>query len=222
VLDGQQRITSIGRFTTGKFAILDENNNEQLFSSLPADKKTKIMDSELLVYHCKGKESEIKEWFKTINIAGIPLREQELLNAIYSGPFVSLAKAEFSNSLNANIQKWSAYIKGSANRQDFLATALSWVSASKGKNVEQYMAEHRYVDNIDELKTYFNTVIDWISGVFRDVENEMCGLEWGRIYEEYHRNSYDPVKVSDAVQRLYGDVYVKNHLLFSVRCECPF
>jgi uncharacterized protein with ParB-like and HNH nuclease domain len=89
VLDGQQRITSIGRFTTGKFAILDENKCAQVFRSLPTDKQARIMESELLVYHCNGKESEIKEWFKTINIAGIPLNEQELLNAIFSGPFVT-------------------------------------------------------------------------------------------------------------------------------------
>jgi len=210
VLDGQQRITSIGRFTTGKFAILDENRHEQLFSSLPADKQEKIMSSELLVYHCKGTESEIKEWFKTINIAGIPLNEQELLNAIYSGPFVTLAKAEFSNSGNANIQKWSAYVSGSAHRQDYLATALSWIGASIGKNAEGYLAAHRFDRSIDELKNYFDTVIDWVSGVFRDVEKEMCGLQWGRLYETYHRQPYDPAKVSEAVQRLYGDLYVKN------------
>lgn len=209
VLDGQQRITSIGRFTTGKFAILDENKREQLYSSLPTDKQNKIMDSPLLMYHCEGEESEIKEWFKTINIAGIPLNEQELLNAIYSGPFVTLAKIEFSNSNNANIQKWSAYVKGSANRQDFLAKALYWVAASKGQEVDRYMADHRLDSTINELKTYFNTVIDWVSGVFCDVEKEMCGLEWGRLYEEYHRQSYDLAKVSEAVRKLYGDLYVK-------------
>lgn len=210
VLDGQQRITSIGRFTTGKFAIFDENKREQLYSSLPADKQAQIMKSELLVYHCKGAESEIKEWFKTINIAGIPLNEQEFLNAIYSGPFVTLAKAEFSNSGNANIQKWSAYVSGSAQRQDFLATALSWVSASKGQNAEGYMAAHRFDSNINELKTYYTTVIDWVSVVFRDVKSEMRGLEWGRLYETYHGQSYDPAEISDAIQSLYGDFYVKN------------
>jgi len=211
VLDGQQRITSVGRFTTGKFAIKDENGREQLFSSLAADKQAKIMDgSELLIYHCKGEESEIKEWFKTINISGIPLNEQEMLNAIYSGPFVTLAKAEFSNSSNANVQKWSAYVSGSVNRQDFLATALSWVAASSGIGIEKYMAEHRSHNYITELKTYYNTVIDWISSVFCDVENEMRGLEWGRLYEEYHSRAYDPAMVSATVHRLFGDLYVKN------------
>lgn len=210
VLDGQQRITSIGRFTTGKFAILDENKHEQLYSSLPADKQTKIMNSKLLVYHCKGEESEIKEWFKTINIAGIPLNEQETLNAIYSGPFVTLAKAEFSNSGNANIQKWGAYVSGKVKRQEFLATALSWAAAPKGQSAEKYMAEHRKENNIQELKTYFNTVIDWVSSVFLDVESEMRGLEWGRLYEVYHQKPYDSAKVSEVVQKLYGDLYVKN------------
>jgi len=210
VLDGQQRITSIGRFTTGKFAIIDENGHEQSFSSLPADKKSKILKSELLVYHCEGTETEIKEWFKTINIAGIPLNEQELLNSIYSGPFVTLAKAEFSNSSNSNTQKWSSYIKGSAQRQNFLATALSWVAFSKKQEIDAYMEKHRSSDNIKELKTYFNSVIDWVSSVFNDVEKEMCGLEWGRLYEEYHKKPYNPAKVQKEIQKLYADVYVKN------------
>lgn len=208
VLDGQQRITSVGRFTTNKFAIMF-NGREQLFSSLPTDKQDKIMDSELLVYHCKGEESEIKEWFKTINIAGVPLNEQELLNAIFSGPFVTLAKTEFSNSNNANIQKWSAYVSGTATRQDFLSTALSWVAASKGQSKDGYMAAHRFENNIGELKAYYTSVIDWISTVFRDVESEMRGLEWGRLYEAYHTQAYDPAKISDAVQRLYADSYIK-------------
>ncbi|MDR2046813.1 MAG: DUF262 domain-containing protein, partial [Clostridiales bacterium] len=210
VLDGQQRITSIGRFTTGKFAIKDENGREQLFGSLSRDKQRAIMNGELLVYHCRGEESEIKDWFKTINIAGVALNEQELLNAVYSGEFVTLAKAEFSNSRNANVQKWSAYVSGSANRQDFLAAAFNWVSASKGQSAEKYMAGHRRDNNINELKIYYNTVIDWISAVFRDVESEMRGLEWGRLYETYHNRAYDPAKMSDAVKRLYGDAYVKN------------
>jgi len=210
VLDGQQRITSIGRYITGKFAIKDGNGNEQIFSSLAKDKQDIIMNSELLIYHCRGEESEIKEWFKTINIAGVPLNEQELLNAIYSGPFVTLSKAEFSNSGNANIQKWSAYVSGSANRQEFLATALAWVAFSNKMTVEKYMAAHRFDNNIDELKKYYTTVIDWVSTVFNDVEKEMCGLEWGRLYEEHYKKPYDSEKVSQSVRRLYGDVYVKN------------
>lgn len=207
VLDGQQRITSVGRFVTDKFAIKDENGNPQNFSGIAADKQAKIMDAKLLIYECEGTESEIKEWFKTINIAGVPLTPQELLNAVYSGPFVTLGKEEFSNSQNANIQKWSAYVMGSVNRQDFLECAFDWVS--KG-NIGDYMSSHRADKSITELKKYFSSVIDWVSGVFIDVESEMRGLEWGRLYETYHKKAYDPAKVSAEVRKLYGDPYIKN------------
>lgn len=206
VLDGQQRITSIGRFVTNKFAIID-GGNPKTFDSLPKDQQAKILDSKMLIYVCEGTESEIKQWFETINIAGVPLKPQELLNAIYSGPFVTLAKAEFSNSQNANIQKWSAYIKGSANRQDYLERALDWVS--KG-DIGTYMSGHRTDQNITELKNYFDSVIDWASSVFTDVEKEVQGLEWGRLYESHHKTSYDPAAVSAEVMRLYGDPFVKN------------
>lgn len=207
VLDGQQRITSIGRFVTDKFAIKDENDMEQYFSGMAKDKQRKILETKFLIYECEGTESEIKEWFKTINIAGVPLNNQELLNAVYSGPYVSLCKEEFSNSQNSNIQKWSAYVSGSANRQEFLECALEWVS--KG-NIGEYMSSHRNEKNIDEITNYFNSVIDWVSSVFTDVESEMRGLEWGRLYEQYHKQAYDPSKVSTEVQKLYGDSYVKN------------
>ncbi len=207
ILDGQQRITSFGRYVTNKFPFKDENGMEQYFNGIAADKRTKILDAPLTIYECKGEESEIKAWFKTINIAGVPLNDQEFNNAIFSGPFVTLAKAEFSNSQNANIQKWSAYIKGSVNRQAFLEKALDWVS--KG-NIVDYMSSHRFVKNINELKTYFTSVIDWVSAVFIDLENEMCGLEWGRIYETYHKKAYDANKVSLELQKLYGVPYVEN------------
>jgi hypothetical protein len=205
VLDGQQRITSIGRFVTDKFAIMD-GSNPRGFASLNAHERDLILNSKLLIYECEGTETEIKQWFETINIAGVPLNEQELLNAIYSGPFVTLAKAEFSNSQNANIQKWSAYMRGSANRQDFLATALEWVS--KG-DIGSYMSAHRGDPNINELKAYFNSVIDWVSTVFIDVESEMKSVKWGEMYERFHNNRYDPAKVSAELKRLYADPYVR-------------
>ena len=207
VLDGQQRITSLGRFVTDKFAIKDENSMEQNFSGMAKDKKARILETKLLIYDCVGTESEIKEWFKTINIAGVPLNDQEFLNAVYSGPFVTLGKEEFSNSQNANIQKWSAYVSGSANRQEFLECALDWVS--KG-DIDGYMSSHRFDKDIAELKRYFNSVINWVSSVFTDVESEMRGLEWGRLYEEHHKKAYNPSKVSAEVQKLYADPYVNS------------
>lgn len=208
VLDGQQRITSLGRYVTGKFAIKDENGIPNYFSGLSAEQQQKILDTPLLIYICEGEEPEIKQWFKTINIAGIPLNQQELNNAVYSGPFVTALKAEFSNSNNANLAKWSAYIKGAVNRQDFLERALQWVG--KNSDTSLYMSQHRQDTSISEVKTYFNSVIDWVSGVFTMVESEMCGLEWGRLYEAYHLQPYNPIEVAQKVTELYADGSVKN------------
>jgi Protein of unknown function DUF262/HNH endonuclease len=220
VLDGQQRITSLGRFITGKFAIKDENGHEQYFDGMAKDKIKKILETKLTIYECEGEESEIKAWFKIINIAGIELKDQELLNAVYSGPFVTLAKQEFSNNNNSNIQKWSAFISGSADRQDFLERALQWVSKDWEDNnfdpkhtrpIGKYMSSHRYETNIDELKKYFNKVLDWVCSVFTtEPKSEMRGLEWGRLYEEYHKKSYDAEEVSAKVEKLYGDDCVKD------------
>ena len=206
VLDGQQRITSLGRFVTSKFAIL-ENGMQQYFRGLAKDKQEKILNAKLLIYVCEGTESEIKEWFKTINITGIPLNKQEVLNAIYSGPFVTKAKEEFSNSQNTNINKWSSYINGAVNRQEYLECALNWVS--KG-NIEEYMSKHRQDDNINELKIYFNSVIDWVNGLFDEVYSEMKTIEWGNLYELYHKKPFDKQKINKKVNDLYADEYVKN------------
>ena len=205
VLDGQQRITSVGRFVTGKFAIRTDGT-EQIFPSLPVDEQRKIMSSELLVYHCQGAEKEIKDWFQTINIAGVPLKPQEVLNAIYSGPFITKAKAEFSNSNNANMQKWSAYVSGDPKRQYIFAEALEWVSSAQGISVDAYLAQHRGDTEITGLKTYFTSVIDWIDSVFtRPPDKEMRGLEWGRLYEEYHSNSYNAADIDAEINTLRAD-----------------
>ena len=206
VLDGQQRITSLGRFLTRKFAVVI-NGMEQYFDYMAEDLKKKILETELLVYECEGTESEIKEWFKTINIVGLPLEEQEILNAVYCGSFVTLAKEVFSNSQNANVNKWAAFLKGNVKRQAYLHTALEWVS--KG-NVSGYMSLHRNDDNIREMQTYFDSVIEWASGVFSNIEKEMCGLPWGELYEKYHKLPYDPAKVAAKQRELYEDYYVKN------------
>ena len=206
VLDGQQRITSLGRFLTRKFAVVI-NGMEQYFEYMAEDLKERILKTELLVYECEGTESEIKEWFKTINIVGLPLEEQEILNAVYCGSFVNLAKEVFSNSQNANVNKWAAFLRGNVKRQAYLHTALDWVS--KG-NISAYMSLHRNDDNIRELQTYFDSVIDWASGVFQNIEKEMCGLPWGELYEKYHKQPYNPTEVAAKQHELYEDYYVKN------------
>lgn len=207
VLDGQQRITSIGRFVGGKFPWIDSNGYEQFYSTMAETLKKKILDTPLLVYVCEGEEPEIKDWFRTINISGIPLNEQEVLNAVYSGPFVTLAREEFSNSQNSLVQKWSAYISGDVKRQAYLERALEWAS---GGAIDNYMSKHRHDNNIDELKMHFNAVIDWISSVFTDVEGEMKGLDWGRLYEAYRTNHYDSAEVSGKVRELFTSFEVKD------------
>jgi hypothetical protein len=210
VLDGQQRITSFGRFITGKFAI-KVDGKEQTFSSLPKDKQRNILDTKLDIYECDGSEDEIKQWFETINIAGVPLNKQELLNAIYSGPFITAAKKEYSNSHNANMQKWQSYISGDPKRQGILAVALDWVASSQGDTVDGYLAQHRNDAGIANLKTYFTSVIDWVAGVFTRPPNKyMQGLEWGRLYELYHSTSYNAAKIDARVEGLLIDPFVHN------------
>ncbi|MHA6695600.1 HNH endonuclease family protein [Homoserinimonas sp. A520] len=210
VLDGQQRITSIGRFVTGKFAIkVDEN--QQTFSSLSKGQQQKIMGAKLDIYECEGSEDEIKQWFETINIVGLPLNKQELLNAIYSGPFITAAKKEYSNSNNAHMQKWQAYVKGNPKRQEILAIALDWVASSQGNTIDGYLSQHRNEAGTADLKTYFTSVIDWVAGVFtRPPDKHMQGLEWGRLYELYHSTSYDASKIDARLDELLSDPFVHN------------
>lgn len=212
ILDGQQRITSIGRYVTNKFAWIDENDIPYKFESLPKDKQDKIYNTELTIYICSGEESEIKEWFKTINIAGKPLNNQELLNSIYSGPFITKAKEVFSNSQNSNLHKWLSYMKVEVKRQGLLEVALSWVSKDweKDGNLEKYMADHRHDDNINELTSYFNDVINWVSTIFIDVKDEMQYVNWGKMYEKYHKNPYNSNDISKKLNELYSDYFVND------------
>lgn len=208
-LDGQQRITSFGRFYVGKFDLTKDLDFPMSYSALPDDKKKIFFNSPLTIYLCEGTETEIKDWFRIINISGVPLNEQEIDNAVYSGSFVTLAKTEYSNGRNANLQKWQHYIKGDYNKQLIFSTALSWiVNSADRKEIRKYMSQHRHDNNIEELKSYFNTVIDWITTTFIDLENEMKGLEWGRLFKTYHNNSYDSTEVSNKVRKLYADVAV--------------
>lgn len=161
-------------------------DNIQYFFGLPKEQQQLILDSKLLVYVCEGEERKVKEWFKTINIVGVPLNEQGLRNAIYSGPFVSAAKRVFSNSQNVETQKWSHYVKGDVKRQEYLRVALEWVSVSLGMTVDAYMSKHRRDEQITELETYFRSVIDWVATTFTMADKTMCGLEWGgRLYDMY-------------------------------------
>lgn len=209
VLDGQQRITSFGRFvnTTYPFGIEDNEGNYRYFNSLNKEDQEKILNTPLTIYVCEGTSSEIDEWFQTVNIAGVPLNEQERLNASYHGSFVTLARKEYSNSNNTNMNKWLTYIKGDPRRQDVLATALNWVSHG---NVQEYMGKHRNDTDINELKTYFDSVIEWVNKLFDYTGAEMRGLPWGDYYEKYHSNAYNHDDFNTRISELLADSYVTN------------
>lgn len=204
VLDGQQRITSFGRFVnqTYPFAITDDEGNVRYFDSLALEDQNKILNTKLTIYVCEGTSKEIEEWFGKINIVGVELTKQELRNAAYHGPFVTRAREEFSNSQNANMKKWQTYIKGDPKRQEILETALKWVSDG---HIEDYMGKHRQDNNIDELKNYFTSVIDWITSVFSCTESIMRSQQWGELYRQYHNNAYDKDAVSARVEDLLSD-----------------
>lgn len=206
VLDGQQRITSFARYVNNSWPFAVEiGGKPRYFDSLDADQRKLIVDAPLTIYVCEGEPSEIQEWFETINIAGVPLVKQELRNAAYHGPFVTMAREVFSNTGNANMNRWQTYVSGDPKRQAILETALEWVGEG---NIDAYMAKHRYDTNIDELKNHFDTVIDWVDSVFEYTGSEMCGRDWGRLYREYHRNAYSKDKVAERVNALLDDLQV--------------
>ena len=208
VLDGQQRITSFARFRnkTWPFAV-NWKGKVRYFDSLDKDDQDRIKETKLTIYVCEGEPSEIQEWFETINIAGVPLVKQELRNASYHGPFVTKARATFSNTGNANMNRWKTYVKGDPKRQAILETALDWVSDG---DIDGYMAQHRTDTAIDELKNHFDTVIDWVDSVFEYTGSEVCGLEWGRLYRQYHMNAYSKDAVTRRVEELLADSQVTN------------
>lgn len=206
VLDGQRRITSFARYVNKSWPFAVElDGKPRYFDSLDADQQKLIVDAPLTVYVCEGEPSEIQAWFETINIAGVPLVKQELRNAAYHGPFVTKAREVFSDTGNSNMNRWQTYVSGDPKRQAILETALEWVSDG---NIDDYMAQHRYDADIDELKNHFDTVIDWVDSVFEYTGSEMCGREWGRLYREYHKNAYSKDKVAERVNALLDDSQV--------------
>ncbi|MBQ7263244.1 MAG: HNH endonuclease [Synergistaceae bacterium] len=163
------------------------------------------MGAPLTIYVCEGEPSEIQERSETIDIAGVPLSKQELRNASYHGPFVTKARAVFSNTGNANMARWKTYVRGDPKRQAVLEAALDW--ASDGK-IDEHMATHRHDEGIDELTRHFETVIGWIGSVFDYTGKEICGLDWGRLYREHHGKAYDRAKVGARVEELLADPQV--------------
>jgi hypothetical protein len=201
VLDGQQRTLSICKYVNGDFSI-----NEQYFHNLTQDQKDAILDYELTVYVCEGPDSEKLDWFRTINIAGEKLTDQELLNAVYTGPWLTSAKAYFSKPNCAAYKVASDYLTGSPIRQDYLATALGWVSEDRPAS---YMAEHQADKTAVELWNYFSNVINWVQAAFPVVRKEMKSVPWGELYNKHKDDDLDPAELEKRVAELMQDEEVQ-------------
>lgn len=180
--------------------------DDKFFHSLTSDMKQKILNYDLLVYECEGTDSEKLEWFKIVNIAGEPLNDQELRNAVYSGAWVSDARRYFSKSNGAAKKIGGDYLAGDSLRQEYLEKAIKWAASVDGVSVEQYMSQHQHDASAVQLWNYFRSVIDWIQAVFPKYRKEMKGLEWGIFYNEHsERTDLNPKALELEVQRLYGD-----------------
>lgn len=202
VIDGQQRTVSVCQYVAGDFAY-----NFRYFHNLQQDEQEKILSYELMIYLCSGTDKEKLDWFKTINIAGAKLTDQELRNAVYAGSWTSDAKRYFSKSGCAAYKIASDYMTGSAIRQEYLETAISWISDD---NIEVYMAMHQNDVNAAELWLYFQAVINWIKLVFPTYRKEMKGVAWGLLYNKYGKNPFDVAKIESRVAELMQDEDVTN------------
>ena len=200
VIDGQQRTISICQYVEGDFSIDGIG-----FYNLPNDKQDQILDYTLMVYFCSGTDSEKLAWFETINIAGKVLTKQELRNAVYSGSWVSDAKRYFSKNSRPKIG--DEYLSGSANRQEYLETAISWISNGK---IEDYMSKNQHEPNATELWLYFQSVINWVKANFSKYRREMKGVKWGFLYNEFKNEKYDSKKLEKQISVLMEDEDVGN------------
>lgn len=207
VLDGQQRITSIGRYVLNLFSVSDDTGNDQFFKTLDSDVREKLLDTRLLIYICEGSAQDIRSWFQTINIAGVPLNQQELLNAAYSGPFVTDARAKFSNSSNANLNRWKNFVKGDVKRQDILSTALGWVSEDK---TAEYMAKHRYETTAQGALAHFEKVLGWAASIFPRPEKHMVSVNWDKMWRQYGHRPHDVSHLNVRLDALMDDPAVQN------------
>ena len=197
VIDGQQRTISICQYVNGDFSY-----DFKYFHNLPQDKKDIILNYKLMIYVCTGLESEKLNWFKTINIAGEKLTEQELRNAVYSGSWVNDAKKYFSKNQCTAYQIAGNYLNGSAIRQDYLETAIAW--HSKGA-IENYMGIHQNDPNAVALWNYFRSVIDWVKAIFPKSRKQQKGVNWGNLYDKFKDKSLDAVKLEEEITQLMQD-----------------
>ncbi|WP_309622763.1 DUF262 domain-containing protein [Novosphingobium sp.] len=201
LMDGQQRTVSICQYVNGDYSV-EIDGNPFGFVNLPKERQQQILDYELSVYVCDGDDGEKLDWFKVINIAGEKLTEQELRNAIYTGPWLGDAKRWFSRTGAPAAALGSKLVNGTPIRQDYLETALDWLSGGK---IEVYMAEHQHDQNANELWSYFQSVLNWVNLTFPNYRREMKGVAWGPLYNRYGKEKLDTSKLEAEVLRLMQD-----------------
>ena len=197
IIDGQQRTVSICQYVDGVFSYKD-----RYFHNLQKDEKEAILDYKLTVYQCQGTDSEKLDWFRTINIAGETLKDQELRNAVYAGAWTADAKRYFSKTQCAAWQLAEKYMNGSPIRQDYLQTAISWINDG---DIEGYMATHQHDPNANPLWLYFQAVISWINATFPKYRREMKGIAWGALYNAHKDDNLDPTTLETETARLMAD-----------------
>lgn len=203
IIDGQQRTISICQFINSDFSYKD-----RYFHNLSDDEQEKILNYELTIYECSGTDSEKLEWFKTINIAGEELTDQELRNAVYHGSWVTDAKRYFSKNSCPAYQIGGRYLNGSAIRQDYLETVIKWIS---GNQIEDYMGKNQHKENAQDLWVYFTNIIEWVESVFSKYRKEMKGLSWGEFYNKYKSTDFNSEEIEERVSNLYEDLEIKNN-----------
>lgn len=204
IIDGQQRSISIAMYVNK----LGFSHGEKYFDNLTPDEQNKILDYKLMIYSCKGTDRERLEWFETVNIAGKPLKNQELLNAVYSGPWVSDARRYFSKINCAAERKGRQYLNGKCIDQDYLETAIRWISKNK---IVDYMGKHQNDASAEPLWKHFEKVIDWVEKCFPVYrEKPMKGIKWGELYNLYRNSNLDPQKTEKEIEKLISDEDVQD------------
>ena len=200
LLDGQQRTISVCQYVNGDFSI-----DHMTFDNLTETERQQILDYPLMIYICEGTDKEKLDWFKIINIAGEQLTAQELRNAIYTGEWLTEAKKYFSKTMCPAYQIAGDYLSGAAIRQDYLETAIEWIAARDGMEIEDYMSKHQHDTNCNEIWLYFQSVIAWVKATFPNYRKEMKGLPWGIYYNKYGAGQYDPKQFEARIVELMED-----------------
>jgi hypothetical protein len=201
IIDGQQRTISICEYVEGNFSINHPlNNKDSYFHTLKDDEQKKILDYEILVYFCDGEPSEKLAWFEVINIAGKVLTDQELRNAVYSGPWVTDARKYFSKTGCYAFNVAGDYLNGTAIRQDYLETIIKWVS---NNDINKYMSKHQFDKDANKLKEYFDNVFKWVNDIYPNYRKDMKGIDWGFLYNEYKNVKFNYDNLEKKIQELY-------------------